>query len=84
MNSKQNQRIQQIGESTLLVGADIAKHNHVARAQDFRGIELGKALTFGNSAEGLQRLVSWIESLMQKHDKRQVLFGIEPTVCVAF
>ena len=79
MNSKQNQRIQQIGESTLLVGADIAKHNHVARAQDFRGIELGKALTFGNSAEGLQRLVSWIESLMQKHDKRQVLFGIEPT-----
>jgi transposase len=79
MNSKQNQRIQQIGESTLIVGADIAKHNHVARAQDFRGIELGKPLTFSNSAEGLQCLVNWIESLMQTHDKCQVLFGIEPT-----
>lgn len=79
MNSKQNQRIQQIGESTLIVGADIAKQNHVARAQDFRGIELGKPLTFCNSAEGLQRLVNWIDSLMQAHDKHQVLFGIEPT-----
>ena len=79
MNSKQNQRIQQIGDSTLIVGADIAKHNHVARAQDFRGIELGKPLTFGNSAQGMQHLVNWMESLMQTHDKHQVLFGIEPT-----
>src|SRR5581483_4027706 len=66
-------------ESTLIVGADIAKHNHVARAQDFRGIELGKPLTFCNSAEGLRSLVSWIESLMQTHDKLEVLFGFEPT-----
>lgn len=79
MNSKQNERIQQLGESTLIVGADIAKHNHVARAQDFRGIELGKPLTFCNSAEGLQRLITWIESLMRAHGKCQVIFGIEPT-----
>ena len=79
MNSKQNHRIQQIGESTLIVGADIAKHNHVARAQDFRGIELGKPLTFCNTSGGFQRLLSWIESLMQAHDKHQVLFAIEPT-----
>ncbi|MGF9712824.1 hypothetical protein EXW96_03640 [Paenibacillus sp. JMULE4] len=40
-SKKQNQRILQITESTLVVGADIAKKTHVARAVDYRGIELG-------------------------------------------
>ena len=39
MNHKQNQRITRITERTLVVGADIAKKIHVARAVDFRGIE---------------------------------------------
>lgn len=41
-SKKQNQRIMRITDKTLVVGADIAKETHVARAIDFRGIELGK------------------------------------------
>lgn len=40
-SKKQNQRITRISDKTLVVGADIAKETHVARAIDFRGIELG-------------------------------------------
>lgn len=39
---KQNQRITRISDKTLVIGADIAKEIHVARAVDYRGIELGK------------------------------------------
>lgn len=33
MNFNQNHKITQITSETLIVGVDIAKHNHVARAQ---------------------------------------------------
>ncbi|MBA4603415.1 IS110 family transposase, partial [Thermoactinomyces sp. AMNI-1] len=49
MKYKQNRKIEQINESTLIIGADIAKHKHIARAVDFRGIELGKTLAFSQS-----------------------------------
>lgn len=42
MNYTQNQKIMQISPSTLIVGIDIAKDKHVARAQDDRGYEFGK------------------------------------------
>jgi hypothetical protein len=42
MHSNQNERINQITSSTLIVGVDIAKFKHVARAQDYRGVEFGK------------------------------------------
>ncbi|WP_204260332.1 hypothetical protein [Caloranaerobacter azorensis] len=41
MNYTQNKKLLQITESTLIIGIDIAKHTHVARVQDFRGIEQG-------------------------------------------
>ncbi|MFD2329339.1 hypothetical protein ACFSR7_08815 [Cohnella sp. GCM10020058] len=40
MNSTQNERITQITATTLTVGVDIAKFKHVARAEDFRGVEV--------------------------------------------
>lgn len=46
LKQKQNQRITRITDFTLVVGADIAKKIHVARAVDFRGIELGKDCVF--------------------------------------
>jgi len=79
LKQKQNQRITQINESTLVVGADIAKKVHVARAVDYRGIELGKECTFHNDASGLTMLVTWMEELKQAHDKTEIVFGIEPT-----
>ncbi len=47
MNSTQNERITQVTSTTLIVGGDIAKSKHVARTQDFRGVEVGKPVTFG-------------------------------------
>ncbi|OKP83291.1 transposase, partial [Paenibacillus sp. P3E] len=59
--------------------ADIAKETHVARAIDFRGIELGKDCVFSNTRTGLEQLVQWMKELQQEHAKSDVLFGIEPT-----
>jgi len=53
---KANQRIEQITESTLVVGADIAKETHVARGIDYRGLELGKDCVFSNDHVGLSKL----------------------------
>lgn len=79
LKQKQNQRITRISESTLVVGADIAKKIHVARAVDFRGIELGKDCIFHNDAEGLTKLAAWMKDLGQRHAKTEIVFGIEPT-----
>lgn len=78
-NQKQNQRITRITERTLVVGADIAKKIHVARAVDFRGIELGKDCVFNNDQEGLTKLALWMKELGQTHEKSDIVFGIEPT-----
>lgn len=79
MNQKQNQRITRITAKTLVVGADIAKKIHVARAVDFRGIELGRDCVFHNDQEGLMKLASWMKDLGQMHEKTDIVFGIEPT-----
>ena len=78
-NQKQNQRITRITEKTLVVGADIAKKIHVARAVDFRGIELGRDCVFHNNHEGLMKLASWMKDLSRVHAKTDIMFGIEPT-----
>jgi transposase len=79
MKQKQNQRITRITEATLVVGADIAKKIHVARAVDFRGIELGKDCVFHNDSEGLTKLTAWMKELGQTHAKTEIVFGVEPT-----
>lgn len=79
MKQKQNQRITRITETTLVVGADIAKKVHVARAVDYRGIELGKDLAFHNDQNGLMQLATWMKELGQAHGKTEIVFGIEPT-----
>lgn len=79
MNYTQRQRIQQITVKTLIVGADIAKFKHVARAEDFRGIELGKHLIFENTHKGFAALLTWINRLKQANGKTNVIFGMEPT-----
>ncbi|HAJ4019660.1 TPA: transposase, partial [Escherichia coli] len=79
LKQKQNQRITRITEKTLVVGADIAKKIHVARAVDFRGIELGKECVFHNDQEGLTKLAAWMKELGRIHEKTDIVFGIEPT-----
>jgi len=51
-----NQRIERITTEHLVVGIDIAKEKHVARAVNYRGIERGKSLSFNNDHWGFEIL----------------------------
>lgn len=79
MNYKQNEKINQVKESTLVVGTDIGSTTQYARAFDWRGIELGKVFTFSNSREGFEAFKAWMQHLQDKYRKSDVIVGIEPT-----
>ena len=79
MNYTQNQKISQITPSTLIIGIDVAKDKHVARAQDDRGYEFGKRLNFDNRITGFEELVEWMNNHMKTHQKDHVIIGAEPT-----
>jgi len=79
MNYTQNRKIKQVKESTLVVGIDIAKKTHVARAQDFRGIQFGRPISFENNLLGFESLLYWIKEMEKKHGKTETIVGMEPT-----
>ncbi|PHU40749.1 IS110 family transposase [Pseudobutyrivibrio ruminis] len=79
MNCKQNERINQVKESTLVVGIDIGSTTQYARAFDWRGIELDKVFKFSNSREGFDSFKRWMQWLQDKYKKSDVIVGIEPT-----
>ncbi|MFC6233435.1 IS110 family transposase, partial [Paenibacillus allorhizosphaerae] len=79
-SQKQNQRIERISTSHLVVGIDMAKETHVAQATNYRGIVLTtRHLSFSNSIEGYEKLQRWIEGLQQKNRLSSVIIGMEPT-----
>ncbi|TWD97784.1 transposase [Peribacillus frigoritolerans] len=78
MNYIQNHKITQITFETLIVGVDIAKHNHVARAQDYRGLELGKKCFFVNTKAGIHSFLDCINQLVKECKLYQVIVGMEP------
>jgi transposase len=78
-SKKQNQRIERITEKTLVIGTDIAKSNHVARAFNYRGIELGKRCLFTNDDNGLNNLLAWANSIQEAHGLTDMMIGVEPT-----
>ncbi|MCY9698208.1 hypothetical protein P4H44_19440 [Paenibacillus alginolyticus] len=54
----QNQCIERITTSHLVVGIDIVKETHVAQATNFRGIVLSnRHLTFSNAIEGFEKYI---------------------------
>jgi len=79
MNYKQNRRLNQLTNETLIIGIDIAKEFHVARAQDIRGRSLGKSIKFNNSLLGYEEFEGWIEEVKKKANKNTVIVGMEPT-----
>jgi transposase len=79
MNYNQNHKIAQITSQTLIIGVDIAKFKHVARAQDYRGLEFGKPFYFENTSSGMEGFLAWIQELMQKHAMEKTIIGVEPT-----
>ncbi|WP_213536351.1 transposase, partial [Paenibacillus sp. J45TS6] len=58
---------------------DIAKFKHVARAQDYRGVEFGKPITFENNREGFELFVNWFWEVSKEQSFRDVIVGMEPT-----
>ena len=79
MKRTQNEKILQIKNETLVVGVDIAKKTHYARAFDNRGIELGKLLRFENSAQGFVLFDAWLQEIQQGHGMTEAIVGFEPT-----
>jgi transposase len=79
MNYTQNEKILQITEKTLIIGVDVAKEKHHARAFDFRGLEYGKRIEFANDSKGLDAFLTWATDLMNKNNKEHLMVGMEPT-----
>lgn len=79
MKYNQNEKIKQVTEETLVIGVDIAKKVHYARAFDWRGIELDKTISFKSSYRGFISFKEWAKELASKHGKQKIIVGLEPT-----
>ncbi len=79
MNCKLNDKINQVEETSLVVGIDIGSTVHYARAYDWRKMELGKVFKFSNTLEGFEALSRWMENIQALRKKEKILVGLEPT-----
>ena len=78
MRNGANERLDRITAGTLIVGVDVAKKVHWARFVDYRGVELGKALSFQNTRAGFESIVTRITELCKRHSL-DAMIGMEPT-----
>jgi len=80
MKSTQNKKIQQVKETTMVVGIDVGSEKHYFRAFDWRGIELTKKpISFTNSMAGFNAFHEEIIRLKEHNDLEEVMVGFEPT-----
>jgi transposase len=79
MKYKQNFKIMQITDKTLVIGVDIAKRKHFARAFDWRGIELDKTINFKSNWTGFNKFLDWAKEVAEREDKEKIVVGLEPT-----
>ncbi|NLN64949.1 MAG: IS110 family transposase [Clostridiaceae bacterium] len=79
MKYKQNFKIMQVTDKTLVIGVDIAKKKHYARAFDWRGMELDKTISFKANSSGFADFMGWAKDVAKKNKKNKILVGIEPT-----
>lgn len=80
MNYTQNEKIEQVTDSTMVVGVDIGSQILQARAFDNRGRELTKKVfSFHKDLEGFNSFNLWAETFRTENDKTAVLIGCEPT-----
>ena len=81
MKNSTNKRLEEITVTTVIVGIDIAKSVHWARFVDYRGMELGKAISFKCNRQGFESIVAKVKEIcnnkLRKLDK--VIMGMEPT-----
>ena len=75
-----NAKLSFISDNMLILGCDIGSETHYLRAIDTRGRELSKtAFSFSNTSAGFQNAKEWALELAAKHDKSQIVLGLEPT-----
>ena len=80
MKSTQNRKIEQVKETTMVVGIDVGSEKHYFRAFNWRGIEVTrKPVPFSNSMEGFNSFYNYVTELMQKNNFEEALVGFEPT-----
>ena len=80
MKSTQNKKIEQVKDSTMIVGIDVGSEKHYFRAFNWRGIELTrKPIPFSNSMAGFESFHSAVLELMEKNHLAEALVGLEPT-----
>ncbi len=79
MKGTQNEKISQIKIETLVVGIDIGKETHYARAFDYRVLELARLLKFSNTDQGFERLDQWMRDICKQQQKTEIIVGFEPT-----
>ena len=61
MNYTQNEKIEQVKESTLVLGVDIGSSEHYVRAFDYRGRELTrKVFRFSTDINGFNSFYDWV------------------------
>ena len=78
-----NEKIEEITAETLIVGVDVSKSVQWARFVDYRGKEVGKAVSLKSDREGFEKLRNKIGEVMGNKVLRQrlerVIIGMEPT-----
>jgi transposase len=83
MKNQTNQKLEAITTGTLIVGVDVAKSLQWARFVDYRGMEVGKALSFSNNRKGFESIVARIKEVVKlkvfKEPITNILIGMEPT-----
>lgn len=83
MKNRTNQRLEEITAGTLIVGVDVAKSVQWARFVDYRGVEIGKALSFNSNRQGFESIVARIQKesncKISRYPVEQIIIGMEPT-----
>jgi len=83
MKNRINAKIEEITVNTLIVGVDIAKEVHWARFVDYRGMEIGKAISFTSEKKGFEKIIAEIETICKmkilKNPINKIKIGMEPT-----
>ena len=75
----QNEKIERITESTLVIGVDIAKEKHYARMVNWRKQEIGKVLKFKNKKAGYEQFIRWVNKGLKERSASDVVVAMEPT-----
>lgn len=80
MNYTQNSKIEQVKDTTLVIGIDISSETHYTRAFDWMGRErTKKVFCFSSDIEVFSAFYEWAEQISNRTAKTDIMIGCEPT-----